>query len=212
MPPFVIENSRRVIVEMAKLPHQNRILIPVIYTRVPLWSGLTISQRTSVKEVWNSLLTAAQKDTILVNVRSDLSNIATGGGRDQTLNTIKDDKARLLHLLMDVQSSSHWTGTGAHQVQSRAELDDRQNPVDHLGYLADAFNDLERSPYRNITTGYDEDGEVLGAIPGMDVAYEICKEINPATTDRPNRNGAWLKDQLRTFKAQWAKVYDGNYK
>jgi hypothetical protein len=127
------------------------------------------------------------------------------------MNTNKHDKARLLHLFCDASFFATWCA--AHQVKDRAALDDKETPNDHWGYLADQFNDYERNPYKNLAVQFGDDDGDEGSIPGLELVYKICKDINPSQglDSRPLRDGEWIKTTLRDFKSIWCIAYD-NYK
>jgi len=87
----------------------------------------------------------------------------------------------------------------------RSELDDHENPPDHYGELADCFNDYEGYHYLNPTFH----PETKEALPGMDVAFGILKDINPCMGPdiRPPRGADWIKNELRTFRKCYNEIY-----
>jgi hypothetical protein len=77
------------------------------YTSYPKsYDKLNESQKNSVITFWNSISTEG-KETILAQAKSNRQD--TDDATDRTgENTTKDDLARLVHLIKDPQSQTHW--------------------------------------------------------------------------------------------------------
>lgn len=185
-----------------------KMLVPISYTRYS-WVDLTPYQRKKTVCVWNEL-SQAKRDVVMKAV---CSLPRTGAGAATiSPNTNKNDRARLLHLYCDASLSSKWTG--ATQVKDRLTLDDKENPKDFYGQLADAFNNYVGYPYRNATAMHSDETPLGdGPLPGLDTAYEMCKELNPSAglSTRPSRGGEWIISAHRDFKVDFTKAMK-NYK
>lgn len=181
------------------------MMVAKCYARTE-WNQLTEKQRKKVVQVWKDL-PQETKDALMKKICS-----AGPPAINISQNTNKNDRARLLHLFCDPSHTARWTA--AIQVKDRLTLDDKENPNDHYGHLADCFNNYEAYPYRNVTANFDENSHAGdGPMPTLETAYEMCKDINPSAglVTRPLRSSDWIVSQLRDFKAEWAKAY-ANYK
>lgn len=104
-------------------------------------------------------------------------------------------------MFVDPRLKRLWTQAGT--PLDRQELDNRNSgDPDAFGLLANAFNDYSRYSYRNPAILYGTDRRPVSpfqAAPGMEALAAQCWEIDPNSSDRPTRDGAWVK-------REWGKM------
>ena len=107
--------------------------------------------------------------------------------------TSRHDKARLLHLRTDPGAQADWTA--ALREKTRSQLDTKEPDADPYNRLAEKFNDYERYQYTNaviIPNQLSPQGCYV-PVPNMQSIALHCHDINPTATNRPVRDGGWIR-------------------
>ena len=182
------------------------------------WDKCNTQQKNKILAFFTSLTTEVK--TRVAEEATSIANVAAEGESSRAEITTKDDRCRLgmycinyyvlnsfsqltrhylkisvAHLSMQPELQPLWTAAGT--PLDRAKLDARNSTgaEDPWDKLAEAFNDYDLYPYRNVTIRPQSVIESLTwqAASGMEALAAVCYELNPCIPTRPTRNGAWLR-------------------
>lgn len=174
-----------------------------------IWVKLNDSQKIKTKSFWMEQLSDPQRLAIFNKAESAfaLGHTATKE-REQQSNF--NDYARLLHLKKDGKMVTAWNN--AFDEKTRNEIDDADGYLDPYSILAEAFNDYSNFKYENASypkLEHDKNGMMV--ITSYDEALNAvakrCHDINPNDSNRPKRDGNWIKSKWKELNSSIAKQY-----
>ena len=211
--PFKIIFKKLSIIHKSNTRGKMKAIVPTSYSRFSSWNQLSENKKTTVLEAWSSQSLEWKKQVIdlykeQINQALVLGVAIAGNDGTRALQTNVNDRCRLLHIIHDPGNASILTQ--AHEPLNRTELDRSvEERYDAWGALADIFNDCEMYYYENVMYTIDEDTGAPISVSDFECANTLpCKDFNPADSTRPNRDGAWIKQQLRDMKSGFTIIFD----
>ena len=173
------------------------------------WNTLTNEQRNKATAYYNSLAPDVKSSlTILVN---NLANDAAQTARQQATATSANDRARMMHAMVDPINQPALTDATTPLQRAQLEsVDERRAPWDRF---ADNFNDYELCAYQNATIEYVNDVAVnpYQARRGFESMAVFTHGINPTDDSRPLRDGAWCEKIWKEIRSATSRINE-NYR
>ena len=165
------------------------------------WEKLTAEQRNKVFAFWNTAIDSSVQNRIQTNARGRIAQEVEAEKERQAITT-KNDLARLLHLRVDPSAAAQWHA--ALTEKSRTELDANDSSADPFNKLAEFFNNYEHFVYQNacIIPGRMDATGLYVPVPGMDNIALRCHDFNPCQSNRPIRDGGWIRDKYKELKSK----------
>lgn len=164
------------------------------------WDALTKAQKDKAVVFFDSNVSNATRHALLAAARAEVV-CDVEETRERQAMTNKHDKARLVHFRADGKFAALWSM--AFREYNRSELD-AEEPPNYFNQLAEAFNDYEGNRYVNAVTvpgALTAQGTYV-ARPGMELIARYTHDLDPCAESRPIRDGAWIRIQLRTYRAR----------
>lgn len=164
------------------------------------WDALTKAQKDKAVVFFDSNVSNATRHALLAAARAEVVGDVEEARERQAM-TNKNDKTRLMHFRADGKYAALWSMS--FREYSRSELD-AEEPPNYFNQLAEAFNDYENNRYSNAVTvsGALTPQGTYVARPGMELIARYTHDLDPCAENRPLRDGAWIRVQLRTLRAK----------
>jgi hypothetical protein len=195
-----------VLLEMIKLKKEDCKDEKLFWKSYTQYDKLTPVQKNKAQAFFE-----AQSELIRNQIHDNALNASTVAASEASTRaavTSKDDRARLLHLMVYPEAQAAWTGT--RHPMNREELDDDEcTSLSAFEALAVFFNDYESTTFQNETIEY-EDGESLVPYKAREGCVAIapkCFDLDPNNRDRPARNGTWVMKFSKEMRATISKIY-----
>jgi hypothetical protein len=204
--PFDGINPSDVLPLLLSLPATDCLNGKIFWKSYKKWESLTPEQKNKCAQFWKHSISSHVRNRLSAAARIVIVGEAAEEIARQAI-TSKDDLARLLHLRIDPSAAADWTA--ALREKSRPQLDvsnsaDQAADADPYNRLAVKFNDYDNQVYQNacILPGRFTAAGTFVSVPGIQAIADYCHDFNPSNSDRPIRNGHWIRSKYKDLKGK----------
>ena len=168
------------------------------------WDLLTQKQKNKV-EAFFHLQSTPVRVAVVSTARNHAKEICEAE-KERSVNTSKNDRARLLHLMKYPPAIRQWTSAKIGPDREALDTGEINKPFQ---MLAEMFNDYENVVFQNATIEYDEENKPRNPYEpraDMESIAKFCWEINPTDSSRPERDGGWLRKVWKEMRTGLTRI------